>query len=47
MRVTNGGDSTKIGKNYHFLLVIMRVRLLQKVGIKTLQIGLDLKNEIA
>ena len=35
--VTIGGDSAKIDKNTH-LLVIMRVRLLQKIGL------LDLTN---
>ena len=37
MGVTIGGDAAKSGKNTH-LLVIMRVRLLQKIGL------LDLTN---
>ena len=37
MGVTNGYDAAKIGKNNHFLL-IMRVRILQKIGL------LDLTN---
>ena len=37
MGVTIEGDAEKIGKNTH-LLVIMRVRVLQKIGL------LDLKN---
>ena len=37
MGVTIGGDAAKIGNNTH-LLVVMHVRLLQKIGL------LDLKN---
>ena len=37
MRVTIGGDAAKSGKNTH-LLVVMRVRLSQKIGL------LDLTN---
>ena len=42
MGVTNGGAAAKIGKSI-YLLVIMRVGLLKKVGLKTSQIILDSK----